>query len=111
MGTAPCRNNAADCGAALTDPSNYHAYTDGTDTIIGTSLEEAIEAYADEIDEPASDLLQDHWRQLPDSDHKTITMQDEAGQPKERRTVREWIDLQITENPDHFSRLLCSTEY
>lgn len=91
--------------------ANYHAYTDGTDTIIGTSLDEAIAAYADEIETPLDDFSLWRWKELDDSKEKTITMRDEPGAPKFQRTIREWIDLQIAENHDHFSRLLCSTEY
>jgi hypothetical protein len=82
----------------MTDSTKYHAYTDGTDTIIGTSLHEAIEAYSKENPDA------DSWG---DTAGMWETIDDEA----EDKTARGWIDLHISESPDNFSRLLCSTEY
>jgi hypothetical protein len=93
----------------MTNQSQFHAYTDGTDTIIGTSLDEAIAAYSTQ--NPDASGTHRFWEELSDSRLKTITMVDETGMPKATKSIREWIDAQIAESPDNFSRLLCSTEY
>lgn len=89
----------------------YHAYTDGTDTIIGTSLQEAIEAYSRE--NPDAEAWGDTagmWEQLGDEQRKTMRTEDGDGE-RITKPIREWIDLHIAESPTNFSRLLCSTEY
>jgi hypothetical protein len=90
----------------MTDSSQFHAYTDGTDTIIGTSCDEAVRAYTEENPDASDQGTQ--WEELGDGQLKTI--RDGIGS-RETKTNREWIDWHISRNPDNFSRLLCSTEY
>jgi hypothetical protein len=89
----------------------FHAYTNGIDTIIGTSLGEAIAAYASEIDLDPFELLSDEWDELRDGSNLTISEPDEPGNPKETKKVSVWIAEQIANHGDNFSRLLGSSEY
>lgn len=95
----------------MTDSSKFHAYTDGTDWIIGTSLEEAIAAYAEEIDASVDDFVASSFKLLDSDKDLTICERDEPGQPKETKKVSEWIAERISNHGEHLSRLLCSTEY
>lgn len=92
----------------MLDTSQFHAYTDGTDTIIGTSLEEAVCAYLLENTDASGT---GPWAQLDDSASKTIRCED-CEPEKMTKTIREWIDWHLSSsNQSEFRRLLCSTEY
>lgn len=95
----------------MTYPSNYHCYTDGTDWLIGTSLEEAIDAYAPNVGLTREDFNLSDYRQLADDSNLTITEQDEPGKPKTTMTIAEWIAERIANHGENFDRLLSSTEY
>ena len=100
----------------MTDTSKFHAYTDKTDTIIGTSLEEALAGYLPQYGDPEHVFNYADWKELDDGTDKTIVMDAEAPRSKRTRvtkTLREWIEWHIANDhdPDNFQRLLCSTEY
>jgi hypothetical protein len=97
----------------MTESTQYHAYTDGTDTIIGTTAEEALAVYRLENKDCCTDSMD--FYQMRDDDRLQIVNPHGNG-GKQSKTVREWIDEQITSQhcrkPDgSFTRLLCSTEY
>lgn len=92
----------------MVDTSQFHAYTDGTDTIIGTSCDEAVYAYS--LENPDASGT-GPWVQLDDSASKTIRCED-CEPEKMTKTIREWIDWHLaTDKQGAFHRLLCSTEY
>lgn len=95
----------------MPSPSEFHCYTDGTDWLIGTSLEEAIDAYAANSGLTRKDFHLSSYRQLADDSELTITEQDEPGKPETTMTLSEWIAERIANHGENFDRLLCSTEY
>jgi hypothetical protein len=73
----------------------YHAYTDGTDWIVGTSFEEAVEVYRQENPDFDANNEQPPWPQV-DDDH-VMTINEDSNPPlKKTATIREHI-------ADHFA--------
>ena len=97
----------------LTDIDKLHVYTDGTDTIFGSSAQEAVDAYRIEVGltEPGDYEDPGKFSLVPDDKEITVRSDDEdEGWPdgKKTLTAREWIAYTINSGK---SRMICSTEY
>ena len=97
-------------------PEDCHVYTDHTDWLWGTSLIEALTAYAEECGGTIDDYYQEDFDQLDDD--APITVRDVDGEldwpdGKKTLTAREWIADFISQprSDGTSSRLICSTEY
>lgn len=93
------------------NPADYHAYTDGVDTIVGTSIEEALEGFKPEM-LGLNKTGQETWTELPSTEQLTIA--DDAAAPIDEddpdgevgdpiittKSVGEWIEHHLKNNLD-----------
>lgn len=86
----------------------FQAYTDGEDTIYGTSPDEAVEAYQKEIGIGPNDMGKPE--DFKPVDHgKTQKITDENTGITETKTIGEWIEFRQREEKP--SRLICTKNW
>ena len=92
--------------------SELHVFANGTDWIIGETVESAVAGYCEEIGEKPVDYPRGPRDFELVDDNKEITAHDDDG-TKTTKTARQWIEhnISVSRDPLWFSRLVCSTEY
>jgi hypothetical protein len=90
--------------------AKYHVYSNKTDWIIGTSLNEAIAVYCLEIGLAPSECYSPAGFVEVPGDSELSVREEDSYRP-ERRTIREWIRVRLTGNNGGASRLVASTEF